>query len=96
MTDDEKFFPILGLKDAEWRGIALPVSVPWRLVESHRQQASVNHGQSLEQLAERGGLSPRELLAVLLDVPLRMLFAPEPSTIARDLEEVLSRWKADT
>ncbi len=34
---------------------------------AHEPQARANHGQSLDVLAQRGGLSPYELLAVLLD-----------------------------
>ncbi len=40
-------------------------SVPWALVEPHSQQALKNHGQSLERLAERGGLDWAELFAVM-------------------------------
>ena len=46
----------------------LPPSVPWALVENHDAQARINHsGQSLEQLAELGGLTPLELWAVCHD-----------------------------
>ena len=45
-----------------------PRSVPWALVAPHEAQALKNHGgQSLERLAERGGLSLDELVAVLED-----------------------------
>lgn len=43
--------------------------VPWGLVLPHEKQALRNHSQSLERLAERGGLSPQELAAVLEDRP---------------------------
>lgn len=46
-----------------------PVSIPWKMIEPHEAQARVNHGQSLARLHQRGGLSPRELYAVLLDRP---------------------------
>ncbi len=37
-------------------------SIPWSVVAPFERQASLNHGgQTLERLAERGGLSPREL-----------------------------------
>lgn len=45
-------------------------SVPWEAVEAHREQAVKNHGQTLECLAERGGLSWKELYYVLTDSPL--------------------------
>ncbi|EFO31358.1 conserved hypothetical protein [Roseibium sp. TrichSKD4] len=56
----EKQFPILGAKGKI-------KSVPWRLVEPHREQAMQNHRQSLEQLASRGGLCWVELFAVMQD-----------------------------
>lgn len=40
-----------------------PTSMPWEMVEPHREQIERNHNQTLERLAERGGLSPSELLA---------------------------------
>ena len=41
--------------------------LPWELFEPHEAQAQRNHYQSLTRLAERGGLSPAEALAVLED-----------------------------
>lgn len=41
--------------------------IPWEIIEPHEKQAYANHGQSLEQLARRGGLSWRELYAVITD-----------------------------
>lgn len=45
----------------------LPNSVPWGMVDTTvaRRQARENHSQSLERLAERGGLHPVELIAVM-------------------------------
>jgi hypothetical protein len=59
-------FPILG---PMWA----PREVPWWLVEPHRRQALANHSQTLERLAERGGLDPTELVAVLEDRPWRTM-----------------------
>jgi len=53
VTDDRRF-PVMS-RDG------LPKSVPWLLVAPHESQAKINHGQSLEQLAQRGGLDPIEL-----------------------------------
>ena len=50
----EHMFPLLGSR-----------SIPWRLLAPHHDQAQKNHGQTLEQLAARGGLSPAEALAVI-------------------------------
>lgn len=43
----------------------LPKSVPWFMVAPHESQAQINHGQSLEVLAERGGLHVIELWALV-------------------------------
>lgn len=41
--------------------------IPWGILEPHEAQAHANHMQSLEQLAGRGGLSWREIYAVIMD-----------------------------
>lgn len=58
-------FPVL--LDAPTRRLDphCPTSVPWDSVAVHDERARRNHGQSLAQLAGRGGLTPRELLAVV-------------------------------
>jgi len=45
----------------------LPKTVPWELVAPHEAQAQRNHSQTLERLAQRGGLSVRELWSVCHD-----------------------------
>lgn len=52
-------FPILGSKEY----------IPLDIVKLHEKQAIINHSQSLERLAERGGLSWLEMLFVLKDKP---------------------------
>jgi len=42
-------------------------SIPWRVIAPHEAQARINHDQSLERLAQRGGLSPAEAHFVLAD-----------------------------
>ena len=42
-----------------------PKDIPWRMIAPHENQAKLNHGQSLEELAKRGGLCDWEMLAVL-------------------------------
>lgn len=44
-----------------------PASISYSIIEPHREQAMMNHSQTLERLSERGGLDPLELLAVLED-----------------------------
>ena len=48
-------FPILGES----------FTIPWEAIEPGRYQAFKNHGQSLERLAERGGLSLVEVVGIL-------------------------------
>lgn len=42
-------------------------TVPWSAIEGHEQQALRNHHQTLERLAERGGLSYAEFWFVMHD-----------------------------
>ena len=44
-----------------------PCSVPHQIVDGHDKQAISNHSQTLEHLAGRGGLSPKELWCVVHD-----------------------------
>lgn len=62
-------FPLLigwQTRDAFVAAIA-PRGLPWCLVEGHEARAVSTHGQTLERLAERGGLSIFEALSVLRD-----------------------------
>lgn len=44
-------------------------AIPWHAIAPHDKQARHNHSQSLERLAERGGLSHAELWFVMNDIP---------------------------
>ena len=44
-------------------------AIPWDAIAQHKGQADKNHGQTIERLAERMGLSPCEACAVLEDRP---------------------------
>lgn len=57
--NDEKMFPILKTRPKEY--------IPWDIIAIHEKQALENHGQTLEKLAERGGLSWTETYFVLID-----------------------------
>lgn len=71
----DRRFPVLWQGDRAFmdrlRDLSCPRSVPWSLVEPDRRQAKRNHSQTLERLAQRGGLSPHELLATLEGRDLR-------------------------
>lgn len=49
------------------------VYVPWDFILPHERQAKNNHYQTLERLAQRGGLSWMEMLAVIKDVDFRRI-----------------------
>lgn len=40
-------------------------AIPWAMIAPHDAQAESNHSQSLERLAQRGGLAPSEALDIL-------------------------------
>lgn len=71
----DKTFPLMWPHRREeiatYERLGCPRSVPWDIVEPHEEQAQKNHGQTLQRLAERGGLSPAELVALLQDRPLK-------------------------
>lgn len=50
-----------------------PRDVPWSLLAPHEAQAVRNHDQTLQRLAERGGLSPAEMVAVIEGRGLRWI-----------------------
>ena len=54
-----KKFPIMKNKGKEY--------IPYDVIKPHEDQALKNHGQTLDRLAERGGLSWSEAYAVLTD-----------------------------
>lgn len=56
-------------KQADYAGV--PTDVPWSLVAPFAGRARENHDQTLERLAERGGLSPMELWCLLNNCGLR-------------------------
>lgn len=46
-------------------GSALMSEIPFGLITPYEQQAQKNHGQSLERLAQRGGLSSCEAIDII-------------------------------
>lgn len=66
---ERRLFPILVGQRQAW--------VPWSVLAPHEKQAHRNHGQSLERLAERGGLAIQEAAALVTDQSW-MEFADRP------------------
>jgi len=44
-------------------------SMPMAMLLPHEKQAIRNHGQTLDRLAERGGMCPSEILSVMDGLP---------------------------
>lgn len=57
-------------------------NIPMAVIAPHERQALKNHGQSLEKLAYRGGLSADEALAVLEDRSWRQSVSQQDAEIA--------------
>jgi hypothetical protein len=86
-------FPVLlGDQRSIWQGV--PDSIPWEAISTHEHQARANHGQPLDLLAQRGGLSPYELLAVLFDQPFWRCNLPEPATVVKKLKEKMAGFES--
>ena len=64
-----RFLVLYGRRELRRRyaDLGLLKSVPLDILKSHEEQAQKNHGQSLKELARRGGLCPQEMAAVLSD-----------------------------
>lgn len=54
-------FPVINTKPQQY--------IPYDVLKCHEERVNLNHGQSLEQLADRGGLSWHEILCILEDKP---------------------------
>jgi len=74
---EARLFPIMG-----------GPAIPWAALAPHEAQAQRNHGQSLERLAQRGGLDPAEAVAILEDRRWDRQPPPPAQSIARMLELV--------
>lgn len=59
-----KMFPIMS-GSGSYRGTI--TEIPWSTISKHARQARENHYQTIERLAERGGLWASEAVAVLED-----------------------------
>ena len=46
-------------------GATLLSEIPWDMIAPHEAQAQRNHGQSLERLAQRGGLGASEAIDIM-------------------------------
>lgn len=72
--------------------LGCPRFVPLPIVVAHAEQAHRNHGQTVARLAERGGLSPAELVKVLED---RSWNSGEPWTDCDAVPRLLALLESD-
>jgi hypothetical protein len=92
-----KLFPITGFRDAfpkyrEQGLLQVVIAVPWDMLAPHQAQAIKNHSQTLERLAQRGGLDASEAMAIIdgVDVFSRRVNEIEDQ---RRLSQLLAEWQ---
>ena len=85
-------FPVLLQYDRQvMRNYAGPLAVPWDFIAEHEAWCRANHDQSATRLAQRGGLSPAEMCAVVENRQWHRMTLEESTT---RLVELLSEWNA--
>lgn len=91
----ERRFPVLlsYQERRECEPLGCPRTVPWALVAAHEAQALENHGQTVQRLAERGGMGTRELVAVLTDRHWREVRGMTEAEAVPELLVLLERWR---
>jgi hypothetical protein len=100
VSDEPRMFPVLwqGGRDyiAKLKALACPRSVPWEFVVEHAGGCMRNHSQTPERLAERGGLAPAEIVAVITtDGSYKQIHAAwnmTPEQEVARLCELLAEW----
>lgn len=64
--------------------------IPWEMIAPHEAQSKINHQQSLERIAQRGGFSRCEAIAILED---RQWTSIDVETADRQLKEMVKQWE---
>ena len=59
---ERRRFPVLRSRPFK---VQPPASIPWETIAPHEEWADKWHGQTLERLAQRGGLGPEEMWHVI-------------------------------
>jgi hypothetical protein len=89
MSQASRLFPLAVDRDRTLAFPDAPTALPWPLVAAHESQALINHGQSVIELAENGGIDWSEMVAVLQDRPWHWMSDDEA---AERLEELFADW----
>jgi hypothetical protein len=93
LRDGARRFPI---QDEAKRGEPpARLSIPWGMIAPQEAQALQNHDQTLQRLAERGGLSPAEAICILEGRSWRDV-RTMPNVEAREhLNRLVAAWEAE-
>jgi len=86
----ESVFPVMLGHTPKYRDYQGVMSVPFQLVDDHCAQCMRNHGQTPQRLAQRGGLDPWELLAVVTDRSWREVMAMSAPAVSLELNALLT------
>lgn len=98
MTTEPEHMPIVRPRGRKWGPSPLsehpdcPSRLPFALfaTKQARSRCNLNHGQTPERLAERGGLGPGEAAAILCDLDARAAWVDENKAV-RSLTEIVER-----
>jgi hypothetical protein len=71
-------------------------TIPWAFAETFRERARRNHGQSLERLNERGGLSYAEIWLAMNDFNLYVIPFPSDTWAKPRVLAAVEAFKAAT
>ena len=82
-------FPLIVDRDRSLAFPEAPTALPWPLVAAHENQARINHGRSIVELAENGGIEWSEMVAVLEDRPWHWMSVDAE---AERLEDLFVEW----
>jgi len=92
----ERQFPVLWQGDqkyiAELKRLECPRSVPWDFIADHADWCDNNHGQTPERLAQRGGLAPAEMVAVVERLRLPAILGMRGDEEVRRLKALLAAY----
>lgn len=90
MEAQRKMYPVLGDLGAKQKEY-----IPWDVLTPHEDRACRNHGQTLEELAARGGLAWSEIVCILLDKPWKYAW-DIPTDVARNaVLKYVAAWEAE-
>lgn len=93
----ERTFPVMvghyGDRKKLATDLACPTRVPWAFMEQFEATVRSNHDQSLERLAQRGGLDPCEIMAAVNGSGLRGVVGADEATAIVALKKAVREWE---